>query len=260
MYGDLKFNLKDEAWVRWAFERYMECNRVCRGLVAWVVEGKTRKFRWSAVPVLLAADLHRAGVKLRKFPIFQRYGISGSGGPDWWRNDYEFILTSAKGKLPWSNNTATGGPCKYRVGGEMSYRHRDGVRKNARHRKNSETAKHYKAPKIANPGNFIQETEEQARSSIVRCTVGGGHMGSKYAHLNEAPFPEALVRPFILSYCPPGGEVLDIFGGSGTTAKVAAQEGRNAIVMELREDQLDIVSRRVREEVPGTKILRRRKS
>jgi DNA modification methylase len=40
------FNLRGDDWVDWAFERYMECVRVCRGLVCWVVEGRTRKFQW----------------------------------------------------------------------------------------------------------------------------------------------------------------------------------------------------------------------
>lgn len=87
--------------------------RLSRGLVAMVVEGQTKQFQWSAVPTLLMVDLHRSGIRLRKPPIFQRVGIPGSGGPDWLRNNYEFIVCCSKGgKLPWSDNTAMGGPCK----------------------------------------------------------------------------------------------------------------------------------------------------
>ncbi|MCJ8336399.1 MAG: hypothetical protein MJH10_19550, partial [Epibacterium sp.] len=106
-YG-IDFNLQSQDWVDWSVERYVECCRVSRGLVAWVVEGKTRQFRWSATPALLMADLHRKGVKLRKPPVFKRVGIPGSGGPDWLRNDYEFIVCASGGKLPWSDNTACG--------------------------------------------------------------------------------------------------------------------------------------------------------
>jgi hypothetical protein len=60
------------------------------------------------------ADLHRAGFNLRKPPIFNRVGIPGSGGPDWLRNDYEFIVcTTRTGKLPWADNTACGHPPKW---------------------------------------------------------------------------------------------------------------------------------------------------
>lgn len=129
-YG-IGFNAKGQAWVEWAMPRFMECLRVCRGLVAWVVDGKTSNFRYSAVPILFMADLHRAGVHLRKPPIFHRVGIPGSGGPDWLRNDYEFIVCATNGgKLPWSQNTAMGHPPKWAPGGEMSYRNSEGTRRN----------------------------------------------------------------------------------------------------------------------------------
>ena len=130
LYGELKFKLKGQDWVDWSVARYLECVRVCKGLVAWVVEGKTKQFRYDCTPALLMADLHRAGVRLRKPPIFQRVGIPGSGANDWWRNDYEFIVCATKGKLPWSDNTATGHPPKWAPGGEMSYRLTDGERRN----------------------------------------------------------------------------------------------------------------------------------
>lgn len=62
-------------------------------------------------------------------------------------------------------------------------------------------------------------------------------MGSDLAHKNEAPFPEQLAEFFIKSFCPPGGTVLDLFSGSGTTAAVAAKLGRNSISVDIRESQ-----------------------
>jgi hypothetical protein len=227
-YG-IGFNLKGQDWVDWAVARYLECVRVSRGLVVWVVEGKTKDFRWTATPALLMADLHRAGVRLRKPPVYARVGIPGSGGPDWWRNDYEFCVCSSKGKLPWSDNTATGEPPKYGPGGEPSYRLADGTRVTAkvqtRRKPDGERKRDglYKPPEKANPGNIIQ------------CHGGGGHMGSQFAHQNEAPFPEKMADAFIRSFCPPGGTVLDCFGGSGTTAAVAKKTGRNSISIDVRD-------------------------
>lgn len=221
-YG-MEFSLKGQDWVDWAVERYMECVRVSRGLVAWVVEGRTRKFQWSATPALMMADLHRAGVKLRKPPAFVRKGIPGSGGPDWWKNDYEFVVCSSRGKLPWSNNTACGKPPKYGPGGMPSHHGKKG----------RVSGRAYKPPKIANPGN------------IIKCHGGGGHLGSKYAHKNEAPFPEGLAEPFVLSFCPPGGTVLDPFCGSGTTLAVAQRLGRRSIGIDVRADQIDVSRARI---------------
>ena len=61
-------------------EVYRAALRVCKGLVAFVVEGRTENYSYSAGPLLLAADLRRAGITLRKPPIYKRSGIPGSGG------------------------------------------------------------------------------------------------------------------------------------------------------------------------------------
>lgn len=246
-YG-IDFTLKGQGWVDWMVEVVRESLRVCKGLVAFVVEGKTRKFRWSATPVLLMADLHRAGIHLRKPPNFYRVGIPGSGGPDWLRNDYEFIVCcTSGGELPWSDNTAMGKPCKHATGGELSYRNADGKRANNSRGYNSgkSTTKRHNnqaRPEIANPGN------------VIHCKVGGGQMGSPLAHENEAPFPESLAEFFVKSYCPLGGVVLDPFGGSGTTAAVALKTGRNAITIDVRKLQCEIIERRI-EEIRGKTAL-----
>lgn len=70
-------------------------------------------------------------------------------------------------------------------------------------------------------------------------------MGSKMAHENEAPFPEELAEFFIRSFCPPDGIVLDPFCGSGTTLAVAKKFGRDAIGIDIRQDQCDLSERRV---------------
>lgn len=244
-YG-IDFKLCGQDWVDWAVPRFMECLRVSRGLVAWVVEGRTRRFKWSATPALFMADLHRAGVKLRKPPAYHRVGIPGSGGPDWLRNDYEFIVCAADGKLPWSDNTAMGKPPKYGRGGEMSNRTTGGKRVNMRApngTKDGDVAPNRKTafPKIANPGNFIGY---QDASEVIHCNAGGGHLGSNLAHENEAPFPESLADFFIRSFCPPDGIALDPFGGSGTTMAAALKAGRRAISFDCRESQIDLTKRR----------------
>lgn len=275
-YG-IGFKLRGQEWVDWMVERFVAMVRICKGLVAMVVDGQTRKFRWTATPALLMADLHRRGVHLRKPPAFARVGIPGSGGPDFLRNDYEFIVCASKGgKLPWSENTAMGHKPKYAPGGEMSHRTPCGSRVNQwgavggprgagnrrpngsvisagrpSHRifKNGKRApdkcradgtdvQTYLPPAIANPGN------------IIRCIVGGGVMGSKLTAENEAPFPERLAEFFVRSFCPPNGIVLDPFSGSGTTAAVATRTKRQFIAVDCRQSQCDLTQRRVSEVQP----------
>lgn len=128
---DKKIARNTDSWVAWMVDVYRAAQRACRGLVAFVVEGQTKNYRYSAGPLLLAAELHRAGFNLRKPPAFARVGIPGSGGPDWLRNDYEFIIcTTRPGRLLWSDPTAMGHQPKWAPGGAMSHRVSSGARVN----------------------------------------------------------------------------------------------------------------------------------
>lgn len=65
----------------------------------------------------------------------------------------------------------------------------------------------------------------------------------KDAHF--ATFPPDLIRPCVLAGAPRGGVVLDPFGGAGTTAVVAMQEGRRSILCELNPDYAAMAERRI---------------
>jgi DNA modification methylase len=67
--------------------------------------------------------------------------------------------------------------------------------------------------------------------------------GFKGAHF--ATFPPDLIRPCILAGAPLGGIVLDPFGGAGTTAVVAMQEGRKSILCELNPEYAAMADRRI---------------
>jgi hypothetical protein len=240
-YG-IGFRAKGDAWVDWCVPRVMECLRVSKGLACWVVEGRTRNYRYSNAPMRLAVAVENAGGVPRKPPVYNRVGIPGSGGPDWLRNDYEFVLswTREAGKLPWSDNVAMGHPPKFGPGGPPSHRLANGLRVNGNRitRRNPDCSRSthvYKVPAKSNPGN------------IVRCKAGGWVMGSRIAHENEAPFPESLAEFFIKSFCPEGGTVLDPFGGSGTVAAVCEKLGRNSISIDIRESQTELQRRRIEE-------------
>jgi DNA modification methylase len=69
----------------------------------------------------------------------------------------------------------------------------------------------------------------------------------KDAHF--ATFPKDLIEPCIKAGCPEGGVVLDPFGGSGTTGIVAALNNRNAILIELNQNYIDIANKRIDKEV-----------
>jgi hypothetical protein len=243
---NLGISRKTDAWVAWMVQVFQAAQAACKGLVAFVVAGQTNNYRWSAGPGLLIAELHRAGMNLRNPPIFHRVGIPSSGGPDWFRSDHEWIIcTSKPGKLPWSDNTAMGQPPVYGPGGAPSHRRQDGSRVSGRasmeecanvgpHRARQQAGQEYHPPEVANPGN------------VISIPVGGGLMGGdRFSSQNEAPFPEALARFFVLSFAPLGGWVCDPFLGSGTTAAVCKRYGRNFTGCDLRASQVALARKRI---------------
>ena len=64
-----------------------------------------------------------------------------------------------------------------------------------------------------------------------------------------ATFPKDLIEPCIKAGCPEGGVVLDPFGGSGTTGIVAKSLNRQAILIELNKDYINIANKRIDKEL-----------
>ena len=71
-----------------------------------------------------------------------------------------------------------------------------------------------------------------------------------YREAHFAVFPTELIEPCVKAGCPEDGTVLDPFGGSGTTGLVADRLGRNAQIIELNKDYIDIANKRVMNDAP----------
>ena len=65
-----------------------------------------------------------------------------------------------------------------------------------------------------------------------------------YSEAHFATFPEDLIKPCILAGSRAGDTVLDPFGGSGTTGKVALELGRKAILIELNPEYAKLAKER----------------
>lgn len=66
-----------------------------------------------------------------------------------------------------------------------------------------------------------------------------------FSEAHFATFPPALVERCLMASCPPGGIVLDPFGGAGTTGMVADGMGFDAIMIELSEAYAEIARQRI---------------
>jgi DNA modification methylase len=71
-----------------------------------------------------------------------------------------------------------------------------------------------------------------------------------YKEAHFAVFPTELIEPCVKAGCPEEGTVLDPFGGSGTTGLVADRLGRNAKIIELNKDYIELANNRVMNDAP----------
>ena len=69
----------------------------------------------------------------------------------------------------------------------------------------------------------------------------------KIVYEHPAPFPEKLAEDHILSWSNEGEVVLDIFGGSGTTAKMALLNNRKFIHIDISEEYNNIARERIKD-------------
>lgn len=81
-----------------------------------------------------------------------------------------------------------------------------------------------KKPSSGRPTYYYDASEAEARAGdVVTVNVVPGEGG------HSATFPHELIKPRILTSCPPGGVVLDPFSGTGRALEVALKHGRKAI-------------------------------
>lgn len=79
-------------------------------------------------------------------------------------------------------------------------------------------------------------------------TVGVGYMiagKDRLAYEHPAPFPEVLAERYILTWSNAGDLVVDYFGGSGTTAKMARNNGRNFLTCDISLEYCELIRKRL---------------
>lgn len=69
-----------------------------------------------------------------------------------------------------------------------------------------------------------------------RVVGGTGKVAQKTHH--PCQFPEAMIERVIKACCPPGGNVLDPFAGSGTVGRVATRLGHPSTMIEIENNYL----------------------
>ena len=98
-----------------------------------------------------------------------------------------------------------------------------------------------KSGELVVSSNIKAVPEFSPRNNIWTYTVGKGfNTSDKESYKHPAIFPEKLAEDHILTWSNEGDIVLDIFSGSGTTAKMALKNKRNYIGIEISKEYCDL--------------------
>jgi DNA modification methylase len=212
-------------WIEWMACVTEHAVNVTNNVVVWIVNGAVQDGAYQPAVEGLIWRMYQEGFACERPAIWHKNAPPNR--LDWFGNDWEYCIAFRP-----ANSTrrfdykqiAT--PPKYNNGGHFRQRGQDGKR-----RRGGDYPKH----KLTRPRD------------VLRVLVGGGHMGSKLAHLNVAPFPEGIVEPFIKTCCKRQGLVIDPFCGSGTTCAVAQRLGRRFIGIDSDATQIALSQRRLEE-------------
>ncbi|WP_181349412.1 site-specific DNA-methyltransferase [Thalassobacillus sp. CUG 92003] len=197
------------------------------GVVVWVVGDKTVKGSESGMSFRQALKFIDAGFRLHDTMIYEKDSLSF---PDKTRYNqiFEYMFVFSKSR-PKTINLIKDRPNKHANGRKHikgNYRTADG-----------QTKRH-------NKQNLLQPLG--VRNNIWRISTGCNKSTTdKEAYKHPAIFPEKLANDHIITWSNEGDVVLDPFGGSGTTAKMAALNNRQYIHIDCSEDYNEIARGRL---------------
>lgn len=226
-------DLRDyEGKVTWNFDVFKDiANELYRivkdgGVIVWVVGDKTSDGNKSLTSYKHALYFQEIGFNIYDVIIYEKTG-SGPPHPNRYFNSFEYMFVISKGK-PKTVNLLKDKPNKWAghsTYGEVTRREKDGTLTN-------------KGKKVVN--------EFGIRTNIWKYANGKGYSTKdEIAYDHPAIFPEKLVEDHIISWSNPGDIVLDPFGGSGTTGKIAKQLQREWILIEAVEEYCEIAKKRI---------------
>lgn len=198
------------------------------GVVVWIVNDATVKGSETGTSFKQALFFKECGFNLHDTMIWDKKSSGSIGSLKRYEQTYEYMFVLSKGQ-PKSANIIKDKPNKwhgYTVQG--SFRQANGELKDKSIRDGKKVAK------------FGRRTNVWELHPCKSNTERTGH---------PAQFPEQLAKDHIISWSNPGDVVLDIFMGSGTTAKMAKLTGRKYIGFEISEEYCRLAEARLRKAV-----------
>ena len=221
-------NLRDYDGYTFDFEGIAkEIFRVLKqgGVCVWVVGDATIKGSETGTSFKQALYFKEIGFNLHDTMIFQKKNPIPQIYRKRYNNIFEYMFVFSKGEVKTHNPIEI--DCLHaglELNGTTYKNHSKGVQKRGK------MAKPVKNKKIK--GNIWEY-------------VVGKKAEDQEAKGHPAPFPCELARDHISSWTKAGDVVLDPMAGSGTTLKMAKKTNRNYIGIEISQEYIDIINKRL---------------
>ena len=185
------------------------------------------------IPWMVAFALRADGWYLRQDIIWAKPNPMPESVKDRCTKSHEYIFMLSKSPKYYYDFDAVKEPAKYwGLSGQSESGHKDAQLYNGKHSKADKQRGHGR--RHAGFNERWDHMSKQEQGSGFRNKRDVWTVATKpYAEAHFATFPPKLIEPCILAGCPVNGLVLDPFGGSGTTARVAIDHGRRAVLLDI---------------------------
>jgi len=205
-----------------------QIKRVLRdgGIAVMVIQDQTKNFAKTLTSFRTIVDwVDNVGLRLFETVIYKKHGTEGA----WWKHrfrvDHEYMPIFLKGDRPqYFNKESLKIPSKH--GGKI-------MTGSGNRRTDGSTTK--TVTRTINP--------TKCRGTVWNYLMAGDKDTLKRQH--PAVFPDKIPYDFIQCFCPPGGVVLDPFGGCGSTAVAAKQLKRNFIIIDIAKEYCNLAKKRL---------------
>lgn len=199
--------------VAWNLKRLLKPG----GVIVWNVNDATKDGSETGTSMRQALHFQGIGLNLHDTMIWEKTGSGALGSQDCYGQNFEYVFILSKGKPKALNliedrrNVITSG--RVAVNGHL-------------------TADKQSVSRV------VERKEYGKRTNVWR-------MAPAQRTEHPAPFPDELARDHILSWSNEGDVVLDPFSGSGTTARMAKDNGRRYIGIEVNPEYVEISQQRL---------------
>ena len=193
------------------------------GVVVWIVGDKTKNGSETGTSFKQALFFKKIGFNLHDTMIYQKSGSGACGSNKCYIQSFEYMFVFTKGKIKTYNLIYDRKNEKVLLN-NVSNGNRNGVVKKVR----------------------MDCKPLGRRFNIWKYDTGNNKATKdKIAFNHPAIFPEKLAYDHIISWSNEGDVVMDIFMGSGTTAKMCKLTNRNYIGFEISEEYCQIAEERL---------------